>query len=455
MMRDFELKLRLIRIFSDFVAVNIAWIVAYFIRLYLNNFTFFSVESVVVLPQLAYLMPFFIFSSLVYVLLAMFNGLYSFDVIYWFIWKFFRIIFLVFLWWLLIIAFYALWEHQLFFSRVLLFIVLFLTIVFLSSFRLFIRHVEKLLLKHWIWARKIFIIWEGSIVDKIKRRLKFLPQFELEKVSNVFSEKHSFKDIDSIWYFWNSEEEKNRIVNYCQIKQIWFSFSANTWGILVSRLKTSMVWGYPLLTVITTPIYWWWKFIKRNVDIFFSLMLIILLSPIFIVIWILVKIDSKGPIFYGSKRIWMNWKLFKMWKFRSMVTNADDLKQDLSDKNHRTGPLFKIKNDPRVTKFWKFIRRFSIDELPQIWNVLKWQMSFVGPRAHLPEEVSNYTPLQLRVLTIKPWITGLAQINWRSDLEFEEEIRLDLQYIVQWSFLLDTQIMIQTPLILLKWEGAD
>ena len=138
-----------------------------------------------------------------------------------------------------------------------------------------------------------------------------------------------------------------------------------------------------------------------------------------------------------------------------MIIDAEKIKEKLLEKNERKWPLFKIKWDPRITHFWHILRRFSIDELPQIWNVFKWNMSFVWPRAHLPDEVKKYSELQKRVLITKPWITWLAQINWRSDLEFEDEVKFDLQYIQHWTPFLDFQIIIQTPIILLKWNWAD
>lgn len=453
--KNFNLKLGLARIFSDFIAVNLAWILWYYLRLNVDLISFLSIESNTILPSIGYLIPFFIFSSIAYILIAMFKGLYRFEIIYSYLWEFIRICLLVALWWLLIVAFYAIWKHQLFFSRILLFSVLVFAIIFLSFFRYLLRLFEKILLKKWIWAQSIFIIWEWDILERIKKSVENLPQYRLKWFEIVFSENADYGNVDIIWYLWQNETEKNKIVNFCQINQIWFSFVAWAKGILISRLRTSMIWRFPLLTVESTPIYGWWKFFKRSADIVVSIFLLLFLFPFFIIISLLIKIDSPWPIFYSSKRVWKNWVLFNMFKLRSMVVDADSLKKDLGEKNQRKWPLFKIKNDPRITKFWKFLRRFSIDEFPQIWNVLKWEMSFVWPRAHLPQEVKNYTPLQRRVLTIEPWITWLAQINWRSDLDFEEEIRLDLQYIVHWSILLDIQVMIQTPVVLLKGEGAD
>ena len=138
-----------------------------------------------------------------------------------------------------------------------------------------------------------------------------------------------------------------------------------------------------------------------------------------------------------------------------MVQDADARKQELSEQSHRDGPLFKIKDDPRVTRVGKLLRRWSLDELPQLWNVIRGDLSMIGPRPHLPEEVEKYTEFQRRVFTVKPGITGLAQISGRSDLPFEEEVRLDLQYIEEWSPFLDCFIFWRTVCVVLRGEGAD
>jgi lipopolysaccharide/colanic/teichoic acid biosynthesis glycosyltransferase len=146
--------------------------------------------------------------------------------------------------------------------------------------------------------------------------------------------------------------------------------------------------------------------------------------------------------------------MIPVFKFRSMVQNADALKETLLKKNERRdGPLFKIKNDPRITKLGKFLRRFDIDELPQLFNVVLGHMSLVGPRPHLPAEVARYKSYERRVFAVKPGITGLAQISGRSDLPFEEEVRLDLQYIEEWSLRRDIKILLYTVAVVLGKGG--
>jgi len=195
--------------------------------------------------------------------------------------------------------------------------------------------------------------------------------------------------------------------------------------------------------------------LKRLFDILVSSILLILLIPIFLVIAILIKLNSKGPIFYIRKRSGFKGKVFNFYKFRSMVREADGLKADLLDKNESGGNLiFKMKKDPRVTSVGRFLRRYSLDELPQIFNVLKGDMSLVGPRPFPVEESERFQYQHLQRLTVRPGITGLAQIKGRSDLSVYRWVRWDMWYVNNWSFWLDLLILWWTLPVVLKGRGA-
>lgn len=193
---------------------------------------------------------------------------------------------------------------------------------------------------------------------------------------------------------------------------------------------------------------------KRALDIIASTLGLIILSPILLVVAILIKLESKGPAIFSQKRIGLNKKEFKMYKFRSMVQNAEELKEKLAKENEMSGPMFKMKNDPRVTKVGRFIRKTSIDELPQLINVLKGDMSLVGPRPSLPKEVEKFEPWMLKRLSVKPGLTCYWQVSGRNNIDFENWMKLDLQYVNDRSFWLDLKLILKTVTVLFGDENA-
>ncbi|MDE4085885.1 sugar transferase [Planococcus maritimus] len=195
--------------------------------------------------------------------------------------------------------------------------------------------------------------------------------------------------------------------------------------------------------------------LKRLIDVLGAMLGIILLSPLFIIIAILIKIeDPKGSVFFNQKRAGKDNVEFRMHKFRSMVTNAEELKLTLMKQNEASGPVFKIKKDPRVTKLGQFIRKTSIDELPQLFNVLKGEMSLVGPRPPLPEEVSQYSQYENQRLSVKPGLTCYWQVSGRSNIGFSEWIELDLKYINNRNTLVDITLILRTVLVLFGSKNA-
>ena len=193
---------------------------------------------------------------------------------------------------------------------------------------------------------------------------------------------------------------------------------------------------------------------KRTLDIIASIIGLILLSPIIAVVAILIKLESEGPIIFSQKRIGLNGKEFKMYKFRSMVQNAEELKEKLKKQNEMSGPMFKMKNDPRVTKVGKFIRKTSIDELPQLINVLKGDMSLVGPRPSLPKEVKEFKPWMLRRLEVKPGLTCYWQVSGRNNIDFEDWMKLDIKYVEERNFFTDIKLIFKTVFVLFGDKNA-
>ena len=202
--------------------------------------------------------------------------------------------------------------------------------------------------------------------------------------------------------------------------------------------------GNPLIELKRTNIDGWGLIIKRVFDITFSLLLMLFLIPVFLLIAFLIKWDSRGPVFVRLKRISQS-KEFDLIKFRSMVEGADKYKEYFKDSNERKdGPLFKMKDDPRVTRVGKIIRSKRVDELPQIFNVLKGNISLVGPRPHQPDEVALYERHHKKVLAVKAGVTGLAQVSGAEKLPFEEEVKLDRYYLENWSIKKDVVILLKT-----------
>lgn len=199
----------------------------------------------------------------------------------------------------------------------------------------------------------------------------------------------------------------------------------------------------------------YWR-IKRVFDVFCSASGLILLSPLFLLIGILIYLDDPhGSCFYSQIRVGRKGKCFKMWKFRSMVVDADKMLDGLREKNEKDGPVFKMRDDPRVTKIGRFIRKTSMDELPQLWNVLKGDMSLVGPRPALPNEVSLYNEFQKQRLLVTPGLTCYWQVSAHRDkIGFEEWVAMDIRYIYDRSWLLDLKLILKTVKAVFKMEGS-
>lgn len=193
---------------------------------------------------------------------------------------------------------------------------------------------------------------------------------------------------------------------------------------------------------------------KRIVDIGISAITLLVLSPLLLLTALLIKLTSPGPVFFVQDRVGMNQRRFHLYKFRSMVVNADEMKKELAHLNELDGPAFKIGNDPRITRIGRFIRKASIDELPQLYNVLKGEMSLVGPRPPLPDEVSQYQWLFRRRLSVKPGITCVWQVSGRNETTFDEWMKMDKQYVENWSLLLDFKILLKTIPAVLFCRGA-
>ncbi|MHB1274342.1 MAG: sugar transferase [Candidatus Humimicrobiaceae bacterium] len=222
----------------------------------------------------------------------------------------------------------------------------------------------------------------------------------------------------------------------------------------IKRMAIREISGIPLMQVANIGFFGINLFLKNLLDYFLGSIIFIFFIPIYLIVGLMIKFDSPGPVFYKQKRYTRKCKEFYIYKFRTMFANADKRLSELEEFNEADGPLFKMKNDPRVTRTGRFLRKFSIDELPQIINVLRGELSLVGPRPPIPSEVTEYTEWEMKRLDVKQGITGLWQISGRSELNFEEMTRLDLYYIQNWSIMMDIMIILKTLPAVLFSKGA-
>jgi len=223
---------------------------------------------------------------------------------------------------------------------------------------------------------------------------------------------------------------------------------------MIARVHMDELDGIPLLTFTTLPTNDIALFLKRLFDVAASFSLLVLLSPILAFCAVVIRLTSPGPVIFTQDRCGINGRLFSMYKFRSMYVHSEEAAQGLRDENEMDGPVFKIKKDPRVTPFGRLMRRMSIDELPQLYNVLRGDMSMVGPRPPVPDEVARYERWQRRRLSMKPGLTCIWQVSGRNRIQFHEWMKLDLQYIDNWSLWLDIKIIFKTIPAVLSGKGA-
>jgi len=245
------------------------------------------------------------------------------------------------------------------------------------------------------------------------------------------------------------------IMHFLELEGIRVNVAVDYFELKLSRAEQTHLNGFPMITFKTTPDRIWHILSKRLFDITTSLLGIFFLWPVFVLVAITIKATSKGPIFFKQDRCGLNGRRFNLYKFRTMVVDAEERLRELLHNNEVAGPAFKMKDDPRLTKVGKLLRKFSIDEFPQLWNVLKGDMSLVGPRPPIPKEVENYDNWQRRRLSMRPGLTCLWQVNGRSEIsDFDEWVKLDLEYIDKWSIWLDFRILFKTIPVVLFGIGA-
>lgn len=252
----------------------------------------------------------------------------------------------------------------------------------------------------------------------------------------------------------SAHEEVWSILSLCERRAVGVKLVPDLFEMSLSRVQVDDIEGLPLLDVQEKPMRLVARAAKRGMDIVVGSMVVLLSLPIVGILALLVRLDSKGPAFIKQERVGHNGRRFTCFKLRTMRTDADQLLPQLQALNETDGPIFKMRNDPRCTRVGRYIRRFSLDELPQVWNVVLGHMSLVGPRPPLAREVVKYEPWQMRRLEAKPGMTGLWQVSGRSNLSFDEMVMMDIMYVDSWSLALDIKILLRTFTAVVAARGA-
>lgn len=365
----------------------------------------------------------------------------------------------------------AFFSRELFDSRFIVLAVWGFTLIFVSIERYLIRMLQRSLRHFGIGLTRVVIIGKTRSGQSLKKYFQAYPSIGFEVVEHVNHFAESARDailslkkkglVDAIMLA-NAEADKKEIQaikTFTDIEHLSFFYSAEMFPSGAIKPVIHTLAGQPIIEVPKTPLDGWGAIWKRGFDIVLSLIFIILTFPILFVAALALFIEQPGNVFFVHKRVGQRGKIYNHVKLRSMIKNAHKYRFDpefiKKYGNERGGtPLFKLTHDPRITRIGRIVRKLSVDELPELYMVLIGRMSLIGPRPHMPEEVANYKPSQRQVLTIKPGMTGMAQVGGRADLDFDEEVALDMHYIQNWSPWLDLVILLKTPIVVIFGKGA-
>ncbi len=367
-------------------------------------------------------------------------------------------------------------QRQVTTSRFLILAVWGLSILYTWFGRLILRILRHAFLRAGIGHQRIVIIGQGKTAQDLMNFYRAKKQVGYTVIKSIKSWSNAAeKELDTLTRRGAldgvlladpdfSKDQALEIIEFCETHHVGFHYLADLFAARFTNIEVSTTNGVPLIDVKRTPLDGWGRIAKRLFDLTASGILLIIFSPIMILTALAVALTSPGGVFFsrlpdGSKvlRVGEGGRSFHYFKFRSMYQDRHwERYNELAKLNLRKGdPLVKTKNDPRITPVGRFIRKWSIDELPELILVFLGRMSLVGPRPHYPEEVAKYQPHHRRALGIKPGITGIAQISGRSDLDFEEEVRLDTWYIQHWSFWRDILILLKTPWAVVTHRGVE
>lgn len=481
-MKKYDIIFSALKLPLDFIIVFSSFFLARSLRLWTESFLWLNVPFQTIDTE--NLLFFAIFWSILFIFIFAIHWLYFIKISSSKISEILKIILYSF-YWVVIFSFFAyLWIDIIFkvsIPRLIIIFAFLITTILVILERVLLNNIEYFLLKKWFLDKKKLLIVNNKQENKIKEILDDVVE---SKIYNIiwYTNKIDIK-LENLKYVWNIEDIYNLFerkkcdevlyidsdYNKKELYDLWeltrifwirYRYITNSFDVSKTNTTLSLISKIPVIEIKNTSLDNWAKIFKRIFDFIVWFFWIIILSPIILIVSILIKIDDpKWPIFYKNRRIWKWWKVFTLYKFRYMkweysVKDAyEDIKDDnaleyekelIKNNSTRKWPLYKIKNDPRKTKIWNFIEKYSIDEIPQFFNLIIWNMSLVWPRPHQPREVENYSIKQKRLFTIKPWITWMAQVNWREKNDFKKEAELDIFYIENWSALLDLKIILKT-----------
>ena len=475
MFRQYRRWLYLSLILSDVILINLAFAVAFWMRYDLQFLR--AVDEANYIPYTEYI-PIGLMLTVILIITFQLDGVYRIPRGRSWVDEVYRIISgtttgIVIM--VVVLFFY----RPYFYSRLIFIYAGILIVVFLGFSRLVKNIAVVQLREHGVGVRRIMIVGAGEIGRMIMRNLVAHPQLGYQVVGFVDddpekgnSEIGRFKGMGSldnlprildtqpdieeviITLPWMYHRKILSIIAQCERRNVTARIVPDIFQMSLSRVEIDDLNGIPLIGIREISFSRWGMMLKRVIDVGFSALGLIILSPILVLVAVAIKLDSPGPILFRQVRVGKNGRHFVLHKFRSMRVGAEQEQEKLADLNEATGPLFKIREDPRLTGVGKIIRRTSLDELPQLYNVLRGEMSLVGPRPPLPKEVEQYQEWHKKRLEIAPGLTGLWQVSGRSELTFDEMVLLDIYYIENWSPILDTTITLRTIPRVLFGDGA-
>ncbi len=370
---------------------------------------------------------------------------------------------------------YIFLSAELFQSRFIVLAAYIAALLFVSAGRLLVRWVQLYALKRGYGVHRVVLVGNGRFGKDLARLFARKPNLGYRVVGapeiarwEILEDIMNQRGIDEIIQTDPTlpEEDNELLLDFADKYRIGYNYIPNMFESYVSQMRFKQMGPIPVMAALRTPLEGWGRIVKRVVDLFGSLFGLAILAIPFLAVAVIIKLNSRGPVFYKQTRVGRDLKEFDIMKFRSMKIEyctgdkyggeeAKKYEDDLRKRsNERSGPLFKMKKDPRITSVGCILRKARIDELPQLINVLRGEMSLIGPRPHLPSEVSQYEKHHRKLFTIKPGMSGMAQVHGSAGLPFEQEAKMDISYIENWSLWLDLILLVKTFKILFTDKNA-